>query len=65
MTDLERYKHLLATHDWGYQYSDDYGAWLKGKQSWESIVGLGAKLDPDWAIFNQYIPEAYKKKDQS
>lgn len=39
-TLLEQLEKLLASHDWTYDYSDDYSVWSRGQQEREAIRGL-------------------------
>ena len=56
------YRELLATHDWTYDYSDDYSVWARGKGVHEKILGLAKHIDPEFKIYNEYAPADFKKK---
>ena len=34
---LTTLQSLLATHDWTYDYSDDYSVWVRGCNEWKAI----------------------------
>jgi hypothetical protein len=41
LVTLER---LLATHDWQYNYSDDYSAWKRGQRERDTINAEQSRL---------------------
>lgn len=58
----QKYRELLATHDWYYNFSDDYSVWAKGKSHASKIWDFQQDIDPKFAIWNQYAPDDFKKK---
>ena len=59
--DITKYKKKLAKHDWFYPFAE-YAEWKIGKEQWDEIDALQKVLDPDYAIYNEYAPEACKVK---
>lgn len=49
---------LLESHDWTYQYSDDYSVWSQGAAQRRKIEAL-VKLLPEegTVLFQQYMPK--------
>lgn len=60
--EIERYRAALKNHDWYYNFSDDYRAWNRGKDSMESISAMRRQLDPNYEIWNEFAPEEMKAK---
>ena len=52
----QKYRKLLGTHDWYYNFSDDYSVWAKGKSHASEIWGLQPDVDPDFKIYNEHAP---------
>lgn len=57
---LEQLKAALASHDWYYNYSDDYTVYRKGQRQWSNICILreqanqaGLKAEAD-ALYEHY-----------
>lgn len=61
MSPLEQYQHLLATHDWFYDYSDDYSVWKRGQEHAAKIAALGRQVDPTGQIRADYYNTHIKK----
>lgn len=57
-----RYRFLLGTHDWSYQFSDDYSVWVKGETQWREISELQRKIDPNYVIWNEVVPDDLKRE---
>lgn len=57
----QRYRELLAIHDWRYDYSEDYSVWAKGKSHAGKIMDLQPEIDPEFKIWNEYAPADYKR----
>ena len=61
----EAYFKKLQSHDWYYQYSDDHGAWQKGRsqamelQSIAAEGGIYGKMYEEYsaAMFDKEIPK--------
>lgn len=60
LTPLEAYIQRLKTHDWYYDFSDDYSAYKRGQASLSELVAMRKKLDPDYAVWNQHAPQNFK-----
>lgn len=56
------YRELLATHDWFYEYSDDYTVWSRGSGVRNKLRTLRNQVDPAGKIWNEYAPDQYKFK---
>ena len=54
-TRLAVYRKLLAAHDVHYQFSDDHSAYVAGKRERETLLAMQPDLDPDRAIWKQFI----------
>lgn len=64
MRTEQRYRKLLGSHDWYYNYSDDYSVWAKGKASYAEIWDLQPNIDPDFKIWNEYAPQDFKRQEK-
>ena len=56
-----KYRFILSTHDWYYDYSDDNNVWNRGYAERKTLNRLQEKHDPDCKIWNEYAPEMYKR----
>lgn len=56
----DRYIQELKLHDWYYDMSDDHRVWVKGKNQRHDLGKLQQQVDPNFDIWNQYCPEAFK-----
>jgi len=65
-TKLQTLEELLKSHDWFYQYSDDYSVYEQGKSAWYSITevikalkeaGFGKEADD---LYDKHLPEPLK-----
>ena len=57
---LEQLKSALASHDWYYNYSDDYSVYSRGQRKWSNICSLrqqaaqaGLQAEAD-ALYDRY-----------
>lgn len=57
MNTEQEYRAALQAHDWYYDYSDDYTAWCRGRDQRSALQAARQKLDPDYAIWNEYSPK--------
>lgn len=58
LTEAE-YVSLLLTHDWDYEWCDDYRVWTRGKEQRQRLMQLMAAIDPQgrlWAIHAPHRP---------
>lgn len=51
---LEDYRKALASHDWTYDYSDDYSVWCRGRDSLARLQAMARTLDPGLVIWREY-----------
>ena len=58
----QKYRESLATHDWQYDYSDDYSVWARGKSQRAAILDMRKNIDPEGKIWNEYAPTEFKMK---
>lgn len=58
----QKYRELLAKHDWYYNFSDDYSVWASGKSHAAKIWELQPEVDASFEIWNAYAPDDFKKK---
>ena len=59
--EVQKYRTLLAKHDWHYEYSDDRTVWGNGKAEKAALETLQMLLDPDYKIWDEYAPREYKR----
>lgn len=45
--DIQTVAKKLASHDWYYHYSDDYGVYSRGRQSWDALIATCKQVTPD------------------
>ena len=57
---MNEYITLLQAHDWFYNYSDDYQAWVKGRAERDQLINLKAEIDQLGLVWNQYAPRQFK-----
>jgi hypothetical protein len=57
---MSEYITLLQSHDWYYSYSDDYNAWVKGRQAKDRLISLKTEIDPLGLVWDQYAPSQFK-----
>jgi hypothetical protein len=61
--DLIRLRKLMESHDWYYDFSDDYSVWSKGHQQHNAIRRLAESLDQRGVsdevdeLFKRYRPQ--------
>jgi hypothetical protein len=60
MNAEQKYRAALASHDWYYDYSDDYSAWSRGRDERNALNAARRTLDADSAIWNEYAPKQYQ-----
>lgn len=58
---MDEYLKLLQSHDWSYDRSDDHSVWKRGYEARQRLYALQSKIDKDYAIWNQYAPEEYRR----
>jgi hypothetical protein len=58
LTEEMRYVSLLYTHDWRWMHRGSIEAVRQGLRDTETLLRLRAKLDHDFALWNQHVPEA-------
>ena len=56
MNEQARYIHLLQTHDWTYEFSDDQSVWLRGTTQRRELNSLQPRVDPLYHLWNQHAP---------
>ena len=57
----QQYRAALKAHDWYYPYADNYGAFVKGKESADRLEMMRKQLDPDYAIWNELAPADFRR----
>lgn len=50
------YVTLLQRHDWSHEFSDDHGAYTRGREQLAELRLVQREIDPDFAIWNQHCP---------
>ena len=57
---LDQLREALASHDWYYNYSDDYSVYSRGQRKWSNICSLrqqaaqaGLQAEAD-ALYDRY-----------
>lgn len=58
----EKYRKLLRSHDWYYDYSDDHRVWKRGVEERDTLNGMRRQIDPEGTIWNEIAPDNYKVK---
>ena len=58
--EMDEYVALLKQHDWHFAYSDDRRIWLEGKERYDKLLHLRAKLDPKGVTWNEYAPVSFR-----
>ena len=56
----QQYVTALRGHDWGYAWSDDHRAWVRGSAERHALRTMAAQLDPDFEIWNQHCPAQHR-----
>lgn len=51
---LEAYRKALRSHDWAFDYADDYRAWCRGRDSLARLQAMARTLDPDYVIWREF-----------
>lgn len=62
MTNLEKYKKALASHDWYYAYADGYTDFAKGREQRDKLHEMARNLDPDFTLWNEVAPDQFKAR---
>lgn len=62
-TTIDQYKELLRRHDWTYEFSQMSSTFQRGIEQRRQLESLQEKLDPDYAIWDQFAP-AFCKRGQ-
>lgn len=57
---MEDYIEKLKSHDWFYEYSDDYSVWKRGCTQRGEILDMQQDLDLNYEIWNKYAPEHFQ-----
>lgn len=59
--ELEKLTQALKGHDWYYGYSDDYGVYLAGQQSYQQLLMLAQKVPYEEAreLWEDHAPPAF------
>lgn len=55
-----RFIELLRSHDWSYEYADDYTAFQAGKSSMQRLRALRDSLPDGVQLWNAYAPVGQK-----
>ncbi len=61
---LAVYRQRLAAHDWHYEYADGM-AWRKGQSERMELQRMQARIDPDFAVWNELAPEGFKRSAEN
>jgi len=59
--NLEHYRQLLKSHDWTFEFSESRRFFQRGREQRNVIDSMQEKLDPDYAIWNQFAPSFCKR----
>lgn len=59
---LNEYRELLRTHDWQSEYSDDHGAFTRGRARLSALQLLRKQIDPDASVWNSIAPVTHHIK---
>ncbi len=59
--EWDLYKHLLSSHDWYYQFSDDHSVWSSGESVKNKIKQLKEKLAAENPTLAESLYNQYKK----
>jgi hypothetical protein len=59
---MSEYITLLQSHDWYYNYSDDFTFWQKGRNERDKLLQLRLELDQHALVWNQYAPTDFHIK---
>ena len=62
MLTLDQYIDLLQTHDWLFEYSDDYDTWKISNEFQQKIIQAQKALDPDFLYWNKFAHPNFKKE---
>ena len=58
----EEYLSKLKTHDWFYEFSDDFVVWRMGQVADALLRKAQTLHDPEFTLWNQYAPKDFKKE---
>lgn len=50
----EQYEHYLRTHDWFFDFSEDYRVWKQGFSARAYLVEAQKLFDPEGKLWNRY-----------
>lgn len=62
---IDRYRQLLRSHDWSYDYSDDHRVWKRGQTQRDELESLAKSFDPDYKIWNSIAPLVYQRPNHA
>ena len=63
-TIMNLYENKLRSHDWFYDYSDDHRVWQQGRDAYQELIRFQQEFDKDYAVWNLYAPEEFKRKEK-
>lgn len=62
VTDLLTYIRLCQEHDASFEMSDDPDVYRRGRAQLDEIKRMQPTIDPGWRIFNDCVPEFFRRK---
>lgn len=54
----------LTRHDWQCEFSDDHGAWQRGRAEFQRLQAEREAIDADATLWNLYCPLAFRVRPQ-
>jgi hypothetical protein len=54
---MEQYLTLLDTHDWYFEYSDDFRVYQEGRKQLDELRQMSTVCDPELTIYNSHKPK--------
>lgn len=54
----EQYIAALMRHDWQFEATDDFAAYLRGRTERKKLEEAAKELDPDKALWKMYAPKS-------
>lgn len=54
------YVDRLKRHDWMFQYSDDFGVYMRGREQRRVLQEMQRTVDPDHSIWNEFAPADFR-----
>ena len=61
---LEEFEQRLKEHDWRYEYSDDFGKWVRGDQEYKRLIRFASQSKEHQELFNKYRDERLNNKPE-